>query len=187
MRQGKYIDALDQYDTAEQVGAKFAAIQLGRANAELGASYYTRAESDLRQAFSSDQSLLEAQYDLGAMIGQDRLQFLVKDLKEIANKEKTQSRPLFLLAYIAYNTGNERMAAGYLDLAEKRAAAAGGAGGSAEAFYKLVRSHWVLPSETAPSNEAQTAPESSGAPAPEPKPEGGTEAPATQPAPNLNK
>src|SRR5439155_26961218 len=135
MRQGKYIDALDQYDTAEQIGAHYAAVQLGRANAELAASYYTRAEVDLRGALTQDPSLLEAQYDLSNMVGEDRLQFLVKDLKETANKEKNQGRPVFLLAYIAYNTGNERMAAGYLDLAEKRAAG--------DSFYKLVRSHWV--------------------------------------------
>jgi tetratricopeptide (TPR) repeat protein len=149
MRQGKYIDALDQYDTAEQVGAHYAAVQLGRANAELGASYYTRAENDLRQAFSQDQSLLEGQYDLSSMIGADRLQFLVKDLKEIANKEKTLSRPVFLLAYIAYNTGNERMAAGYLDLADKRA-------GGNDSFYKMVRSHWDLPQDQPRDSEAPT-------------------------------
>jgi hypothetical protein len=72
------------------------------------------------------------------MIGDDRLAFLVKDLKDIAGKNPTQSRPLFLLSYIAYNSGNERMAAGYLDLAEKRA-------GATDTFYGLVRKHWVLP------------------------------------------
>ena len=70
--------------------------------------------------------------------GEERLQFLVKDLKEIVRKEPTQARPLFLLAYIAYNTGNERMAAGYLDLAEKRA-------GAGDPFYSLVRKNWTLP------------------------------------------
>jgi hypothetical protein len=163
MRQGKFIDALAQYDTAEQIGAKYAAVQLGRANAELGASYYTRADSGIRQAFTQDPSLLEGQYDLSIMIGEERLQFLVKDLKEIVRKEPTQARPLFLLAYIAYNTGNERMAAGYLDLAEKRA-------GPNDPFYKLVREHWVLPQEP------------SGAPTDQP-----ATAPSTQPAGELNK
>src|SRR5262249_7098675 len=133
-------------------GAKFAAVQLGRANAELGASYYTRAESDIRQAFTQDPSLMEGQYDITSMIGEDRLQFLVKDLKEIANKEKTQSRPVFLLAYIAYNTGNERMAAGYLDLAEKRA-------GMSDPFYKTVREHWSLPGVNQSTLAPTTQPE----------------------------
>ena len=48
--------------------------------------------------------------DLRSMIGDERLQFLVKDLKDIASKNPAQARPLFLLAYIDYNTGNERLA-----------------------------------------------------------------------------
>src|SRR5437763_13238481 len=116
MRQGKFISALDQYDSAQQVAPNYAVAVLGRANAELGASYYTRSEIDLRQAFTQDPSLLEGQFDLRGMLGEDRLAFLVKDLKEIVNREKTKPGPVFLLAYIMYNTGNERLAAGYLDL-----------------------------------------------------------------------
>ena len=68
--------------------------------------------------------------------------------KDIAAKNPNQARPLFLLAYIDYNTGNERLAAGRLDLAEKRA-------GAGDTFYSLVKKHWLLPdkSETpAPEN-----------------------------------
>ena len=114
----------------------------------MGASYYTRAENDIRGAFSQDPALLEAQYDLSGMLGEDRLAFLRNDLKEITKREQKQARPVFLLAYIAYNTGNERLAAGYLDLAEKRA-------GEGDRFYQLVREHWVLPKE---EKEATTAP-----------------------------
>ena len=82
------------------------------------------------------------------MIGSDRVQFLTKELKDIANKDKNAARPVFMLAYIFYNTGDERLAAGYLDLADKRS-------GGKDPFYKLVRSHWVLPSgEEAPSDAA---------------------------------
>jgi tetratricopeptide (TPR) repeat protein len=146
MRQGKFISALDQYDAAQQVAPNYAVTTLGRANAELGASYYTRAEIDLRQAFTQDPSLLEGQYDLRGMLGVDRLEFLVKDLKEIVNREKTKPGPVFLLAYIMYNTGNERLASGYLDLAQKRA-------GANDTFYRVVRAHWSLP-EVEPSPAA---------------------------------
>jgi hypothetical protein len=37
-----------------------------------------------------------------------------------------------------YNTGDERLASGYLDLAEKRA-------GGNDTFYRVVRAHWSLP------------------------------------------
>jgi len=141
MKQGKWFSAIEQYDLAQQVAPNNMLIAVGRANAELGGSYYGRAEADLRRAFTQDPATLEGQYDLRTMIGDDRLQFLVNDLKDIATKNPTQARPLFLLSYIAYNTGNEKMAAGYLDLAEKRA-------GAGDTFYAVVRKHWVLPEKS---------------------------------------
>ena len=68
------------------------------------------------------------------------LAFLTKDLKEIATAEQDQPRPVFLLAYIAYNTGEELKAGGYLDLAEKRM-------GGKDPVLTLLREHWTLPLE----------------------------------------
>lgn len=146
MKQGKFTSALEQYEAAEQVAPNNPLVQLGRANAELGASYYARAEAHLRQAFLSDPALLMGQYDLREFLGQERLQFLVRDLKEIANTEKKQARPVFLLAYLAYNTDNERQAAGYLELAEQRA-------GSTDPLYPLLRQYWNLPTAPADANK----------------------------------
>jgi len=140
MKAGKYNSAIEQYDLAEQVAPNNPWITLGRANAELGQSYYRRAEEHLRQAFSADQALLMGQYDLRTLLGNERLEFLVQDLKEIARNEPKEPRPVFLLAYIAYNTGNERLAAGYLELAEKRS--------NNDPFYQMVRKHWSLPQNT---------------------------------------
>lgn len=146
MKDGKWFSAIQQFDSAQQVAPNNMLVVVGRATAELGGSYYGRAEADLRTAFTQDPAMLEGQYDLRTMIGDDRLQFLVKDLKDIAGKSPTKAQPVFLLAYIAYNSGNERMAAGYLDLAEKRA-------GAGDTFYGLVRQHWTLPKgENAPTD-----------------------------------
>jgi tetratricopeptide (TPR) repeat protein len=141
MQQGKFYSALEQYDSAELIAPNNPMVTLGRANAELAASYYVRADAHLRDAFAKDAALLMAQYDLKSFIGGERLDFLVKDLKEIASTDKNEPRPVLLLAYIMYNTGNERRAAAYLDLAEKRA-------GKADPFYQLLRKYWVLPSQT---------------------------------------
>jgi tetratricopeptide (TPR) repeat protein len=151
MKQGKYASALDQYDAAEAVTPKNPLIWLGRANAELGAGFYTRAEAHLKQAFVTDQALLMGQYDLAGMIGEDRLTKLVMDLKELANKDSTQSMPVFLLGYIAYNTGHEPQALAYLDLAEKRA-------GNESGFYKMLREHWALPDPAAKPTPDGAAP-----------------------------
>jgi hypothetical protein len=144
LKAGKYNTALEQYDMAEQVAPNNPLILVGRANVELARTYYTRAETNLRQAFLADQALLMGQYDLRAMIGNERLEVLVKDLKDITNREAKEARPAFLLAYIAYNTGNERMAAAYLDLAEKRA-------GAGDPLYPLIRKHWSLPKGDVPA------------------------------------
>jgi hypothetical protein len=138
MRDGKYTTALDRYDMAEQVVPNDPLVLLGRATAELGASYYTRADGHLREALTKNPALLMGQYDLHTFLGDERLAFLVKDLKDLANRNKQDSRPVFLLSYIAYNTGNERNAAAYLDLAEKRA-------GGKDSFFATLRKNWSLP------------------------------------------
>jgi len=138
MREGKWITALQRYDDAARVAPDERLIFVGRAVAQLGATYYGRSESDLRRAFTADRNLLMATYDLQGLLGEERLQFITEDLKAIANKEQQSPRPLFLLAFIAYNTGHERSALGYIDLAEKRA-------GGRDDFYQLLRTHWSLP------------------------------------------
>ncbi len=137
MKQGKFYSALDQYDLAEQVAPNNPMVPLGRAIAELGAGYYNRAEQHLRDAFTQDPALLMGQYDLKNFLGEERLDFLWTDLKAIANREAKEPRPVFLLAFIDYNTKNQNAAA-YLDLAEKRAPAG-------DEFYSMLRKYWNLP------------------------------------------
>jgi tetratricopeptide (TPR) repeat protein len=150
MKEGKFTSAIDQYAAAELVAPNQPLIWIGRANAELGASYYNRAEGHLKQAFEMDKALLMAQYDLRGFLGEDRVQSVIKDLKEVASSDQKSATPVFLLAYIFYNTGNERRAAGFLDLAEKRSE------GKDRAIYKLLREHWTLPAsdEGAPTPPA---------------------------------
>jgi hypothetical protein len=148
MRDGKFTAALDKYDDAERVVPNNPLVNLGRANAELGASYYARADQHLRDLFTNHPELLVAQYDLTAMLGEQRLQTLVRDLKEISKKDQREPRPLFLLSYIAYNTGHENDAAAYLDLADKRT-------GGSDPFYQLLRKHWTLPAAKAPAPPAE--------------------------------
>jgi tetratricopeptide (TPR) repeat protein len=153
MKEGKFTSALDQYDTAEQVAPNNPLTRLGRANAELGAAYYARAEAHLRDVFQKNPELLAGQYDLTNMLGEQRMQVLVKDLKEIANREQKEARPVFLLAYIAYNTGNEQNAEAYLDLADKRS-------GGKDPFFQLLRQNWALPGAGAPTTAPAPAPTS---------------------------
>src|SRR3712207_7039449 len=54
---------------------------------------------------------------------EERVGRLASELKEQTVRDATKPTPLFLLAYLAYNTGHEQQALGYLDLAEQRAGA----------------------------------------------------------------
>ncbi len=80
--------------------------------------------------------MLMARYDLKTFYGDDRLQYIVRDLKDLAQTETRQSRPLFLLGFIAFSTENRQRALDYLNLAEQR-------GGSAE-FYAELKEYWGL-------------------------------------------
>jgi len=151
MKQGKFQSALDQYEEAARKYPASPLVALGRANAELGASYYAKAERDLREAFAARPELLLGKYNLKQFLGTDRLNFLVNDLKEISNAEIKEPRPVFLLAYIMYHTGNPTEAAKYLDLAERRT-------GRPDPVFKLIREHWALPDANKPQDKTNAKP-----------------------------
>ncbi len=167
VRQGKFNNALDKYDAAQQVAPNNPMVKMGRAIAELGAAFYARAETHVRESYGQNPALMVAQFDLRNLLGEDRLQALVKDLRDLANKDKKDSRPVFLLAFIAYNTASANTADGYLDIAEKRA-------GGNDPLLKSLREHWALPDKAPEQQPAQPAPSAAPAPA---------AAPATPPAP----
>jgi tetratricopeptide (TPR) repeat protein len=137
MREQKFAEALQKYDTAQRVAPNNALITMGRANAELGASYYRRAEMSLRDAVGRAPELVVGQFDLRSLIGEDRLQVLVKDLKDLSASDPKSARAPLLLAYIAYNTGNEAQAGEYLATAEQRA-------GANDSLLKAWRRFWKV-------------------------------------------
>jgi hypothetical protein len=136
MHDGRWVSAMDQYDIAEQLAPNNPLVGLGRAYAELGASYYAQADTHLRESLSSDPTLLMGRFDLMKMLGKDRVNYIVADLKGLASNDQHSPRPVFLLAYIYYNLGDDAVANGYLGLAEKRS------GG--DPIYKMLRDRWQL-------------------------------------------
>ena len=137
MKDGKFGSAIDTYGAAEAASPRNATVKLGRANAELGGAYYRRAEASLRSAFSSDKQLLASQYDLRGFLGDDRLQTIQKDLGDLVQNKPNESGAAVLLAYVNYNTGNERRAAALLELADKRA-------GGRDPLVRAMKSAWTF-------------------------------------------
>jgi cytochrome c-type biogenesis protein CcmH/NrfG len=152
MRQGRFTTALEQYDAAEQVAPNNSLVLLGRAHAELGGAFYTRADQNLRDALRRDPTLLMGIYDLKAMIGEERLTQVVNDLRKIAAADADESRALFLLAYIAYNSDNARLARQWLEEAERRE------GADRDRIYQTLRTYWHLP-ESEPGGQRTPEPQ----------------------------
>jgi tetratricopeptide (TPR) repeat protein len=140
MKLGRFTTAIARYETAEQVAPNNAMVLLGKAHAELGGGYYERAELDLRRAMAAEPALLVGQYNLRAMYGEQRLQFVINDLKQLASKDPKLARPVLLLAYVAYNTGNEDNASEWLQAAEDR-------GMKNDALIGAFRKNWKLPAK----------------------------------------
>jgi hypothetical protein len=135
MRQGHFNSALDSYDSAEQVAPNNPFIGLGRGFAELGASYYGKAENDIRRSVTSEPALLAGKYDLKGFLGEDRLGFVIKDLSDIYQSEKDSVRPALLLGFIYHNQGDNAAAANYLSAADQRS-------GGHDPAVKLMREEW---------------------------------------------
>ncbi len=137
MRSGQFSQSVDTYDNAAEVAPTNPFVPLGRGFAELGASYYGKAETDLTRAILNEPALLAAQYDLKGFLGADRLKFVEKDLTETGATEQT-ARPFLLLAYIHHNAGADdtTVTAKDLDTAAQR--------GANPRLIELMREAWNL-------------------------------------------
>jgi len=139
LKNDHFKDAIGVYEGAARVAPNNQMITLGLANADLAGGYYAAAETNIGKAFAADANVLMARQDLTSMISAQRLDFVKGDLKDLADKNPKLSRPWFLLAYIAYNTGHEQAAADDLQEAQKRA-------GLADTAIILMQKYWQLPS-----------------------------------------
>jgi tetratricopeptide (TPR) repeat protein len=116
----QYIRAISVYDDAVRVAPNNPLMYIGRAEAELGGAFYRQAEIDLRLAFRQDNAVLMGQFDLSKQFGDDRLRYIEADLKQVAADQPDTATPVFLLAFITYNSGREEQAAEWLNLAAER-------------------------------------------------------------------
>jgi tetratricopeptide (TPR) repeat protein len=139
MKQDKFASAVEKYDTAIQLTNNGnPMILIGRANAELGSSFYAKAEQDIRRAVAGDPSVLMGRYDLTKMMDPKRIDFVRGDL-ETLNKDTKSVRVPLLLAYLEYNTGHEDAAQKYLAQAEDLV-------GNSDPIIELMRTHWSFQS-----------------------------------------
>jgi tetratricopeptide (TPR) repeat protein len=141
---GEYKEAIDQYNNAIAVVPNNPMILLGRANAEIGANLYARAENDLRRSYAEDTALMMGKYNIRDLLGEKRLDVVVADLEQVADKDPTNETPIFLLAYLNYNTGQVAKVAGQLELAERLR-------GGRDPLIESLFQHWNLTATTQPA------------------------------------
>lgn len=118
--EGRYGSAVDRYELAQRSAPNDPTIMVGRAHAELGSGVFARAFGTLNEAVRIEPAILQAQYDLRKSIGEKRLQVLVNDLKRLSVENEKAGMPVAMLAYIAYNTGDEERAVALLKEASAR-------------------------------------------------------------------
>ena len=87
MRVGQFSQAVETYSPPARWPRTTRSCHWGRGFAELGASYYGKAEADLTRAILTEPAVLAGQYKLDGFLGQDRLNFVRKDLTDIATTE----------------------------------------------------------------------------------------------------
>jgi hypothetical protein len=133
----QYDQAVSVFDSAASAVSNNPMILIGRAEAELGGSYYRQAEVDLRTAFRQDKTVLMGQYDLASTLGDKRLIYIVNELKQIAEDSPEGETPAFLLAFITYNMHREAEAATWLAAAEKRS-------GEYDPTLSMLKRYWNL-------------------------------------------
>jgi hypothetical protein len=121
MKDQKYADAVAKYMQASRVAPNNPMITLGSGIAQLGGANYGQAEVALRRAITSEPALLMGRYDLTGWMGEARVKFLQKDLKQLAAASPTELRPRLLLAFLSYNIGNGPDAEKYITDAVKLA------------------------------------------------------------------
>jgi hypothetical protein len=121
VRKGKFLEALARYELAEAAAPGDATIVMGRANAELASGRFVAAEGSIRRAIAIEPAIVLARVDLRELLGEERLQATVRELKAIAVDEKGGPNAPMLLAYIAYHSGNGARAGELMDEAIRRA------------------------------------------------------------------
>ncbi|MEM6314268.1 MAG: hypothetical protein AAF743_09290 [Planctomycetota bacterium] len=137
MQEQRFADAIEAYRAVERVDPTNAMATFGRATAEMAGGYYGRAANTYRAVFLRQPALLMAQYDMPAIVGADRLDAVMTDLKKIINEDERAAAPALLMAIIHHNRGEARLAAGFLDMTQRR--------GGDDVLVDTLRQAWSLP------------------------------------------
>ena len=140
MHDGKFQSAIDKYNMAQRIAPNNPLVPVGLANAQLGAGAYRNASDTLHGVFQSAEPTLMAQYDITGWMPADRLATIKTQLTDLSAKDKADETPEFLLAYIAYNTGDSATAKQHLDEARKRS-------GGKDAVLDRLETDWQLKSK----------------------------------------
>jgi hypothetical protein len=104
LKDGKYMDAVDQYQQALSMQPGNALALVGRAHAEIAAGMYQSAAMDLKTLFTQKPEMMSVRYTLNDFIPNKRIDNLMTDLLGLTTRDRSGNMASFLYCYIAYNT-----------------------------------------------------------------------------------
>jgi hypothetical protein len=114
MAAGKYFDANNAYQRASRLRPGHPSILVGRVNAQVGAGLFASATIDLRRLLTNHPELVAARYREPLLPSEVRLAAISERLKPLLASETPQPS-IWLLAYIAYQRGDNTLVGNALD------------------------------------------------------------------------
>jgi len=105
LKEAKFLDAAESYQTALTIKPEDPLALVGRAHAEMSAGVYTAAEFDLKFVYTRKPELVAVKYEVDSFIPASRQACLLQDLQELTAQKDTADMASFLYCYLCYETG----------------------------------------------------------------------------------
>ena len=116
MKQGIYYRACDSYTLASIYRANDPQVFAGKGHALFAAGEYVSSSLFISRALEASPEYARSKVDLAGLMGPDRIESRIADVKEWLEKSKSGELE-FLLAYIYHRMGRVREAKGFIDAA----------------------------------------------------------------------
>jgi hypothetical protein len=107
LKNGKYLDALQNFQAAQANKSEDPLAVIGRAHAELGAGAYSSAAYDLKFVFTRKPGMVSVKYDPQSFIPSARQEDLLGELQKMTAIKEAADMASFLYCYICYETGRD--------------------------------------------------------------------------------
>jgi tetratricopeptide (TPR) repeat protein len=149
MAEGRYFDADRSYGRVLLLRPDSPLAVVGKVHAQIGAGLYLTAGRTLRSLLSAHPELIAARYDQPLLPDEDRLQRVREQLQAMLKRQPDDVQAPLLLAYLAYQRGDQAAVREHLQLLEARQ--------PDDSIVPLLRRIWLDPETADPARRSKDA------------------------------